>query len=109
MRVGSAMSTPPRCSASTDSGHVGQKSVRAAMPAFGWKEIADEHARAADAARFERKRARERRLVARQNCMPVVPHAATLAPAALEAQREAAVEASRGGLPQDFLDLLPLP
>lgn len=70
--------------------------------------VADESAQAAEIARARSEQARERRLVATQNRVTVVPHAARLAPAALEAQREAAVEASRGALPRDFLEFLPL-
>ena len=65
---------------------------------------------AADVARFEQEQARERRLVAGQYRVAVVTHAPTLDPAAdLKAQREAAAEASRGGLPWDILKFLPLP
>ena len=75
--------------------------------------VADEREQAADAARFEREQARERRLVAEQNRVTFVPHAPTLVDngdaEALRAQQKAAVEASRSGIPPDFLKFLPLP
>ena len=74
--------------------------------------VADERARAAETARLERELALERRLVAAQNCVTVVEHPPTLVnrgdAADLEAQRRAAVEASRGCIPPDFLKFLPL-
>ena len=125
MSLGSAMSTPSRCSSSTDSGRAGQKPVSPAMPTFGWKKatndpsaatagrVADERAWAADVARFEREQARERRLVAAKNRVTVVEHPPTLVnrgdAADLDAQQKAAVAASRGALPPDFLKFLPLP
>ena len=75
--------------------------------------FADERAWAADVARFEREQARERRLVAAKNRVTVVEHPPTLVnrgdAADLDAQQKAAVEASRGALPPDFLKFLPLP
>ena len=67
---------------------------------------------AAETARLERELALERRLAAAQNCVTVVGYAPTLVDngdaADLEAQQKAAVEASRGGIPPDFLKFLPL-
>ena len=70
--------------------------------------VAEESAWTADVARFERKRARERNLAARQNCVTVEQHPPTLDPAASLARREAAVEASLGVIPTDILKFLPL-
>ena len=116
MSLGSAMSTPSRCSSSTDSGRAGQKPVSPAMPTFGWKKatndpsaatagrVADERAWAADVARFEREQARERRLVAAKNRVTVVGHAATLGADADLAQKEAAVANAIALLPDDVLN-----
>ena len=79
----------------------------------GGGRVADERERAAALARLKAEEERQRRLVAEQNRVTFVPHAPTLVDngdaEALGAQQKAAVEASRGALPPDFLELLPLP
>ena len=75
--------------------------------------VADERERAAALARLKAEEERQRRLVAAQNRVKFVPHAPTLFDngdaEALGAQQKAAVEASRSGIPPDFLKFLPLP
>ena len=66
--------------------------------------VADERARAADAAHFEREQARKRRLAAAKNRVTVVGHAATLGADADLAQKEAAVANAIALLPDDILN-----
>ena len=66
--------------------------------------VADERARAADDAHFEREQARKRRLAAAKNRVTVVGHAATLGADADLAQKEAAVANAIALLPDDVLN-----
>ena len=59
---------------------------------------------AAAVVRFERDQARERRLVARQNCVTAVQHPPTLGADANLGQEEAAVANAIASLPDDILN-----